>query len=171
MYLYFQIIQFHKDWQAAKVLKYPPYTIISITYFQFQCKLFYFDCKIIFKNLKFRSKEILKVSPVLVVLALGVLWSHPQAVPSFQACLVIKQVKQCFYFQTGRRVFVGYNTRSAFIKQLQNVLIHRTNNYNYRIAPPPPPRVVAKRCHTNLIQLLPLVIPLTPERHQGLGWH
>ena len=62
---------------------------------------------------------------------LGVPWSHPQADHSFQTCLVIKQVTQCFYFQAGRGVFAGYCTGIAFINQAitKNSQIHRTNNY------------------------------------------
>ena len=132
---------------------------------------------------------------------LGVPWSHPQADHSFQTCLVIKQVihsvfifKQgegsllahscaIFLFYLGGEIYhlVGQLTRSlqaiaqglhSSIKQLQKTakFIEQTITEvsTSRIAPP---RVVAKRCHTNFIQLLPLVIPLTPERHQGLGWH
>ena len=117
------------------------------------------------------------MSPVLVVPSLGVPWSHSQADSSFQTCLVMKKVihsvfifKQVegslYAFAQGVHSSSNYKKTVKFIEQT----ITEVSTLS-RIAPPPPPRVVAKRCHTNLIQLLPLVIPLTPERHQGLGWH
>ena len=96
-----------------------------------QVVLFWLKCNL--KNLKFQSKETLKVSPVLVVLSRT--WSPLESstsrplfpdLSSHQASYI-----QCFNCQAGRGVFAGYCTGIAFINQAitKNSQIHRTNNY------------------------------------------
>ena len=135
-----------------------------------QVVLFWLKCNL--KNLKFQSKETLKVSPVLVVLSRT--WSPLESSTSRPLFPDLSSHQaSVFIFKQGEGSLqaIAQGLHSS-IKQLQKTakFIEQTITEvsTSRIAPP---RVVAKRCHTNFIQLLPLVIPLTPERHQGLGWH